>query len=264
MSRVRYLIALASVTAVLLGACSQSAYEGSAGQVRKEMIVYAAASLKDAFTELGKEVEKQDSTVKVTFSFGASNLLERQIEQGAPADVFASAAMDVMDSAQAKGTLVEGTRRVFAGNSLVVIAPKGSTPIASLDAIADARYKHVAVASPGVPVRKYAEEALRKQGVWDRITDRMVFGENVRQVVDYVASGSADIGLVYSTDAQQFKGQVVTVLTVDQALYKPVTYPVAVIKSGRNRAGADTFMRVLASPRGTEILHNYGFPMPGH
>lgn len=251
------------LAALVLAACSQSAYEGIAESSRHEVMIFAAASLKDAFNDIGKIVEKEDSTVRIVFNFGASNVLARQIEQGAPVDVFASAASNVMDSLDTKGAILHDTRVTFAHNSLVVIGPKGSAPIASLDELASSRFKRLTVAAPGVPARTYSEEALRKAGVWEKLTGRFVYGENVRQVVDYVATSEAEAGVVYATDAAQFKGRVVVMMTIPAELHRPIVYPIAVVKNGRNRVGADVFIRVLSGPKGTEILRRYGFPVAG-
>ncbi len=254
---------LVACLALLLTSCSQSVYDSATEPSRHEVMIFAAASLKEAFNDLGKLAEKQDSTIHIVFNFGASNLLARQIEQGAPADVFASAASNVMDSLDAKGITVRGTRRTFASNSLVVVGPLGSAPIASLEELVGSRFHRLTVAAPGVPARTYAEEALRKAGVWDRLVGRFVYGENVRQVVDYVATGDAEAGVVYATDAAQFKGRVAVLMTIPADMHRPITYPIAITANGRNRAGAEVFMRLLASEQGAMVLRSYGFPVSG-
>lgn len=252
----------AFIIALFAAACSQSAYDAALTPVRVEVTVLAAASLKEAFLDIGRIAESEDTTIKIVFSFGASNTLARQVEQGAPVDVFASAASNVMDSLDSKGLIIRESRRTFASNSLVVVGGLKSTPITSLNDLSDGRFKRLTVAAPGVPARTYGEEALRKAGVWDQLIGRFVYGDNVRQVVEYVAGGDADAGVVYQTDATQFKDRVRVIFSVPSNLHRPIVYPIAIVKNGRNRPGAEAFLRVLASAKGQEILKRYGFPTP--
>jgi molybdate transport system substrate-binding protein len=245
--------------AALLAGCGGSERQASTPG-RREVLVAAASSLREAFTEIARELETVDSTVKITFNFGASNLLARQIERGAPDDLFASAAEEVIDSLQSKGVIDAGSRVDFARNRLVVVGMIGSSDtLSDLSQRSFAKFQRIAVGAPGVPVRIYTEEALRNGGIWEGIEPKLVYGENVRQVLDYVARGEAPIGFVYASDVVPFRGKVRIIHTVDSSLHRPIAYPAAIVTNGSNHDGAGAFIRMLTGKKGEEILRKYGF-----
>jgi molybdate transport system substrate-binding protein len=249
---------LSCAGALLTGGCGTSEHDAPSVE-RRELLVSAAASLKDAFEEAAAEFEKSDSTVVVRLNVGASNLLARQIAEGAPVDLFAAAAAEPMDSLAAGGLIVPGTRVDIAGNQLVVAAPSGSDTLHTLRDLTEARFARIAVASPGVPARIYAEEALRAAGLWNALEPKFVYGANVRQVLDYVLRGEASVGFVYRSDAAQFSDRTQIVHIVDSALHRPIRYPVAITKNARNPEGGRAFIQFLRSSQGTAILNRHGF-----
>jgi molybdate transport system substrate-binding protein len=256
----RFLLALLAFIAVIAGCARDSSDEPAQ---RHEVLVSAAASLKDAFTEIGAAAEAADTTLKITFNFGASNLLARQIEQGAPVDVFASAAEEIMDSLDNGGKIVHDSRHTFAHNGLVVVTTADNTDtLTELSEASLTRYDRIAIASPGVPARIYAEEALRNAELWNVLERRFVFGGNVRQVLDYVARGEAPIGFVYSSDATAFGKKIRVLLQVPESLHRPISYPAALVVDGPNPTGAEAFMKILLGPTGQNILGRYGFKTP--
>lgn len=147
---------------------------------------------------------------KVAFIFGASGELERQIEAGAPASVFASAGQREMDQLQSKGLVESGTRVNFARNSLVIIVPSGSTlHVSPVEELAGPQIQRIALGDPQtVPAGVYARELLERVNLWTRLQSRLVFAENVRQVLDYVMRGEVDAGIVYATDVAVAGGRV--------------------------------------------------------
>ena len=167
----------------------------------KEILVSAAISLKNAFEEIGALYEKQTG-VRARFNLGASGLLQKQIETGAPVDVFASAGAKQMDDLQAAGFILAETRRDFARNELVLVVPAESQlPIHSFADLARPEAARIAIGSPKtVPAGQYAQETLTSLKIWDRIQPRLVLAENVRQVLDYVSRGEVEAGLVYASD----------------------------------------------------------------
>ncbi|HEY2848075.1 MAG TPA: molybdate ABC transporter substrate-binding protein, partial [Pyrinomonadaceae bacterium] len=166
------------------------------------LIVSAAASLKDAFGEVAA-IYKQRTGQEVTFNFGASGTLEKQIETGADVDVFASAGKEQMDQLASKGLIDDTTRHDFAKNELVLIVPQDSKlRIATLDDLRGADVKRIAVGNPKtVPAGQYAKEVFGSMKVDDAFRQKLVLAEDVRQVLDYVIRGEVDAGLVYRTDA---------------------------------------------------------------
>lgn len=256
-----------ALLAVLAMACTRNGESDKPAVVHRELVVSAAASLKEAFTRIGEELKRGDSNLHVSFNFGASNLLARQIREGAPVDLFASAAEDVMDSLDALKLLSPNTRQSFAANNVVLVGGPEAAPLTSLSQLLDPRFKRIAVASPGVPVRTYTEESLRKAGIWDSLQTRFVFGGNVRQVLDYVARGEADAGFVYTSDLTAAAGRARTLLTLPADLHRPITYPIAILAHAKDRDDADRFIALLTSPTGGAILQQHGFieiAAPGH
>lgn len=229
---------------------------------RQELFVAAAVSLKAAFTDIGRQFEAAHP-VTITFNFGGSNLLQRQIETGAPADVFASAAEAQMDALQQKNLIVASTRVDFASNEVVLITPADS-PLTggTFQDLATSRIAAVAIGSPEVPVRIYSEEVLRHLGLWDQVLPKGVFGQNTRQVLDYVARGEVDAGLVYATDAAV--NPAVRVLAVaDPSWRRPIIYPAAVVADSPRQTLAKQFLDFLVSEPGRRTIERYGFrPVP--
>jgi molybdate transport system substrate-binding protein len=245
--------------AILL--CLLAGQGAACAQARPELIVSAAVSLKDAFTKIGRRFEAKEGAV-VTFNFGASSLLQRQIETGAPADVFASAAEIQMDRLAQQHLILPDSRKNFACNTLVLIVPGNSRlKAARFQDLGTAAFSRIALGSPGVPVRLYSEEALRMLNVWERVLPKCVFGENARQVLDYVARGEVDAGLVYATDAALMP-KVRVAAVADSAWHRPILYPVAVVADSRQPDLARRFIAYLTGKEGQDVLKKYGFTVP--
>lgn len=226
------------------------------------LTVSAAASLTNAFTDLGKQFEAVAPGARVRLNFAASGVLLQQMSQGAPADVFASADQATMDRAVARKLVDPDTRRDFAANSLVLVTPvQGAPDIGTLQDLPGRAVKLVAIGKPAtVPVGRYTQEALEAAGIWKDLEARTVPAESVRQVLDYVARGEVDAGFVYRTDAAIMRDRVRVVLTVP--VKTPVTYPVAVAADSREKALAGRFVDFLATPAAREVLARYGFGQP--
>lgn len=226
----------------------------------QELTVSAAASLANAFTELADRFMAKTPGAKVNTNFAASNPLLAQLKRGAPVDVFASADEATMDQAVEAGVVDPATRRDFAGNTLVLIMPEGKTMPRNLEELA--RLKTIAIGNPdSAPAGRYTKEALTRAGLWDKLSSKFVQGESVRQVLDYVARGEADAGFVYGTDARQQADNVDVIMAV--AGHEPVTYPIAVARTGNNPGEGQQFVDFVCSPEGQAILAAYGFAAPG-
>jgi molybdate transport system substrate-binding protein len=236
-------------------------FSHSADASPKEIIVSAAISLKDAFEEIGRSYEQKNKGPEVVFNFGASGDLARQIEGGAPADVFASASRKYMDGLYKKGLLLQGTRSVFATNSIVLIVPAGSKTVpTSFEGLEAREIREIAVGNPKtVPAGRYAEEVMTYYKLMPSVKDKLVLGENVRQVLDYVARGEVDAGIVYATDASIRAKEVRVAASAPEKSHKPVVYPIAVVNGTKNEAAAKAFIAFVLSPAGQRILEKYGF-----
>ena len=224
-----------------------------------EMTISAAASLTNAFNELAANFEREHPGLKVYTNYAASNPLLKQIMEGAPVDVFASADQKTMDQAEEARLIIPDTRKTFAINDLVVIVPAGNASPASLDALKD--FSRIAIGDPAsVPAGRYAEQFLKKTGLWKDLENKFIFANSVRQAREYVASGEVDCGFVYGTDAKQM-GEKVEVAFIAQ-METPVSYPVAVVTTGNNPRTGEEFISYLLSERGQKILNSYGFASP--
>ena len=237
-------------------------FQGGGAFAAQELIVSAAASLTNAFQDVGKKFEAQNPGVKVIFNFAASGPLLQQIEQGAPVDVFASADQKTMDQAQEKHLIVDESRANFACNELVLIVPRAlSVPIENVRDLVGKKITKIALGKPEtVPVGRYTQEALTNYGLWETLTPKFIYGDSVRQVLDYVARGEVDAGFVYATDAAIARDKVTLVSVVEK--HKPVDYPVAIVSSTQKKQQARKFLDFLLSEEGREILSQYGFGKP--
>jgi molybdate transport system substrate-binding protein len=221
---------------------------------------FAAASLTDALTEIGKVYEAKTGN-HVVFSFAASSVLARQIENSAGADMFLSADLDWMDYLDKKALLAPGTRKTLLGNHLVLIAPAGlkvNVKIAPHFDLAGALgNSRLALADPAsVPAGKYGKTALTNLGVWDSVSGKLAVAENVRAALAYVARGETTLGIVYNTDAQ-IEPRVHVVGTFPDDSHKPILYPVALTKDAK--PGAAEFEKYLTSPAAQAVFKKDGF-----
>ena len=228
------------------------------------LTVSAAVSLKDAFNEMGS-LYKARTGRTVNFNFGASGALQRQIESGAPVDVFASAGTQQMDALAGRGLLDEVGRHDFARNMLVLIVAQDS-PL-NLTAFADlahARVQKIAVGNPKtVPAGQYTEQVFNHVNLRDKLQAKLILAEDVRQVLDYVVRGEVEAGVVYATDARAAGDRVRVVATAAEDMHAPILYPIAVIKQSTQKQTAQEFVNLVAGAEGQSILRKYGFASAG-
>jgi molybdate transport system substrate-binding protein len=243
----------------------------SAAQEPATLTVYAAASLTDAFRDLGRMLEQRHPGLTVRFNFAGSQQLAAQLEQGAPADVFASADQRWLDYAKEK-ELVEDESPIFARNRLVVIVPRSNPArIGRLQDLAREGIKLV-VADEAVPAGKYSREALRKLGAapkfpaeYERqvLTNVVSQEENVKNVVAKVQLGEADAGLVYRSDVTPAVSQHVRVFEIPDRFNVIARYPIAVLESSRNPDAARRFLELVSSDEGQRVLQRHGLSPGG-
>jgi molybdate transport system substrate-binding protein len=230
----------------------------------QEVTLSVAISMKDVVEELGRGFTAARPGVTLRYNFGSSGELQKQIEAGAPVDLFISAAQRQMDELDKKGLVVTASRRVFARNVLTVIKPADSPiDIVRPADLLDARVAKMVVGNPKtVPAGQYSEESLKALGLWDKLQPKLVFAENVRQALDYVARGEVDAGIVYTTDAATRPQQVKEAFRPAEDTYRPVVYPVAVVAASRQAAIAQAFLDLLMSRDGQAVLGRFGFLPP--
>ncbi len=216
-----------------------------------EITVSAAISLQNAFKDIGANFQKTHPEVKIYFNFAASGILQKQIEQGAPVDVFASASQVEMDSLDEKGLIINSTRTNFTTNKLVMVAHSNLTieELKNLDKIAIGNPKTV-------PAGRYAQAFLENVGIYEMLKPKLIFGENVRQVLDYVERGEVDAGFVYFSDALNNN---LSVSPTNASLYPQIVYPIAVVKGSRQPEVSRQFIEYIQSDEGQTILHRCGF-----
>ena len=250
LARILALFALAC-----LAACSQPEEKA------EPLVVLAAASLQEALNAEADAWAAQGHP-RPTLSFAASSALARQVESGAPADLFLSADEKWMDTVEKDGALKAGSRRDLLTNSIVLIAPKASTAsvdltnAVSLDAALGKG--RLAMADPdAVPAGKYGKAALEHLKLWDKLASKVARADNVRSALALVESGEAPLGIVYTTDAAASKS-VRVLATFPEDSHPPIRYPVAVLTASKNTQ-ADGFEQFLASEQGQAIFAKYGF-----
>lgn len=224
-----------------------------------EITVFAAASLSDALRELAAAHEKATGDT-VRLNLGASSILARQIEEGAPADLFFSADEAKMDDLARAGLIAPATRRSLLSNSLViVVAADSGLQLRSAEDLTLPAVRRLAIAEPEtVPAGIYARAYLRQKGLWEKVAGKVIPTENVRAALAAVESGNVDAGIVYRTDAL-ISRKVRIAWEVPRGEGVHISYPVAVVKGGGNPAGARRFLALLASPAGQSVFAKYGF-----
>jgi len=228
----------------------------------KTLTVAAAASLTDVFTDIEATFEAQHPDIDIQLNFAASGTLQRQIEQNAPIDLFASAGEKPMDELTDRGLIDAETRQVFARNRIVVVVPRErSIDLEDLDQLNEMEIDRIAIGNPEtVPAGRYAKQALEAANVYRELEDdrRFVFAENVRQVLAYVEQNSVDLAIVYQTDAAT-SDLVRPVFPIPPELSEPIRYPIAVIAGSQKSDAALQFIDFATGPEGRAILEQYGF-----
>jgi molybdate transport system substrate-binding protein len=222
------------------------------------LTISAAASLQDAAEELKAMYTKDNPNVTITYNFGSSGTLQKQIEEGAPADLFISAGKKQMDALAEKDLIIEDSRKDLVGNDLVLIAGKDST-LAGFDELTSNKVGKISIGEPeSVPAGKYAQEALTNMGLWDALQPKIVLAKDVRSVLTYVETGNVDAGLVYHSDALMGKNIKEVAIASDDT-HKPIVYPIAIIKDTKNQTATKAFANFLSGSEAGQVFTKYGF-----
>jgi molybdate transport system substrate-binding protein len=255
------LLGLLLVLTCVVGA---SGCKGEGARKGEPLRVAAAADLALAFKEVGEAFEK-DSGKRVDFSFGSTGLLAKQIQEGAPFDVFAAANVSFVDDVVKDGACLGDTKALYAKGRIVLWSKDPWGLPKNIEELKDPKYAKVALANPEhAPYGKAARDAMTKAGVWSAVQPRAVYGENVQQTLMFARSGNADVAVVALSLAVTSPGNY---LPIDPALHEPLDQALVVCKGGAKGGGkmneARSFVAFVGSEAGRQIMRRYGFVLPG-
>lgn len=246
----------------VLAACTNPAGNEKTNVETKKisLTISAAASLQDSLTKIQELYSTEHPEVELTFNFGASGSLQQQISQGAPVDLFFSAAEDKMAILVKEGLINESDYVNLIKNNLVLIVSKDtSSSIYDFTDLTNLKGQKLAIGTPeSVPAGKYAKEALESLKLWNQIENNIVFGKDVRQVLSYVETKNVEAGIVYETDALSSE-KIQIVAKADPSTYTPIIYPLAIIKNSKHKQEAETFYDYLQSQEAFEVFEQDGF-----
>ncbi|CAA9556407.1 Molybdenum ABC transporter, substrate-binding protein ModA [uncultured Synechococcales cyanobacterium] len=222
------------------------------------LTVSAAASLKDVMQDIQSTYSQEQPQTNITYNFASSGSLQQQIEQGAPVDVFVSAARKQMNALEQKNLLLAGTRKDLLGNEVVLIT-SGNAKILGFADLKRDQVKQVAIAEPkSVPAGQYGQEVLTTLNLFDTLRPKLVFAKDVRQVLSYVETGNVDAGIVYATDAKTSQ-KVKIVATAPKNSHSPIAYPVAILQDSKQPDAAKKFVDFLSSDQAQATFKQAGF-----
>jgi len=264
-SRIAVVLMLAvALVAGLVGCSSTDGASDTTGAPSVVITISAAASLTDALNEVTAAYTAENPNVTFSINYGASGTLEEQISQGAVADIFFSASKKYMDALEDEGLVVEGTRSNVVSNELVVVVPADrALSLSSLEDLAGDSFEIVALGDPeAVPAGKYAEQSLASVGVSEVVLAKAVRGSDVKGVLTYVATGDADAGIVYATDAL-INDDVKVAFIIPSDAHDPILCPAALLTVGENQEAARAFLEYLMGDEATVIFESYGFSAAG-
>ena len=224
------------------------------------LTISAAASLKEVMTDIKTEYEKTYPSDKIIFNFGGSGALQKQIENGAPVDVFISAATKQMNELVSKNLILPNSNFILLENSVVLIKPKNSKlKVSSFNDLTKADIKKIAIGEvSSVPVGQYSMEIFNNLKINDKISNKLIYGKDALSVLSWVESDNVDLGIVYKTDAIS-STKVIIVANAPANSHKPVEYPIGILKDSKNIAKSQQFIKFLKSSKAKSLFKKYGF-----
>ncbi len=224
--------------------------------------VSVASSVQDAMRAVQSIYQQENSNVDIVYNFGSSGSLQQQIEQGAPTDIFISAAPKQINALEQKDLLLTETRKNLLENNVVLVTPKDSQESVDFENLPTANLDKIALGDPdSVPAGQYGKEVLTSLKSYDKLTPKLVYGKDVRQVLFYVETGNVDAGIVYGTDAK-ISDQVTVTDIAPQGSHSPIVYPVAVVRESKNPEEAKKFVEFLLEEKAQAVFEDYGFTKP--
>lgn len=261
MKKLSLVLTLLLMTTIFFTGCGSTETEEPAKEPATEGVtvnISAAASLTDALNEIAVEYAKE-STDKLVFNFAGSGSLVTQIEEGAPCDLFISASKANMDTLADEGIINTATRKELLGNTLTLIASAEAADVVTIGALSTDAVKSISIGTPeSVPAGKYAQQSFESLGITDAIADKIVYGKDVRGVLDYVETGNVDCGIVYKTDALLLETGV-TIEDLSEESHDPIVYPAAVLTEAEQAEAANAFYEFIQSDYAKGVFEKYGF-----
>ncbi len=248
------------ISLILTVSCSSRDLNSSPESTTIALTLSAAASLKDAMENIETIYEQQNPHISLTLNLASSGSLRQQIEQGAPVDIFISAAPGYLNSLEEKGLIITETRRDLLQNTMVLIVPQNNpASLNSFQDLSQGNYQQISLGEPeSVPAGKYAKEILTNLGIFDKIKAKIVYAKDVRQVLSYVATGNVDAGIVYRTDAN-ISDAVTIVETAAEKTHSPIVYPIAAIQGTKNPEAGQKLINFMFGSEAKAIFEKYGF-----
>jgi molybdate transport system substrate-binding protein len=236
----------------------------SAVGTTQDLTISAASSLKAAFTEIGTAFDAANNS-KTTFNFDASGTLQKQIEGGAPVDVFAAAATKQMNALLDQSLVDKDSVKVFAGNGIAVVVPAGSKlAITGFEDLTRGDVKKITYGDPkAAPHGVAAEEILNKLGIFDQVKPKVIYATNASQALEYVSRGEVDAAIIFASEAKAGGDKIKIVAVADPSWYGPIAYPIAIVSASKVKTSGQTFIDYVMGPAGQSILQKHGFlPAP--
>jgi molybdate transport system substrate-binding protein len=226
----------------------------------EELTVAAASDLTSAFEELGREFESTNK-IKVVFVFGSTGMLTRQIENGAPMDLFAAANVSYIDQLEQQGLIIPGTKAIYARGRITLWTPDETLlRLETISDLARPEVTRIAIANPDhAPYGLAARQALESAGIWDRVRPKLVYGDNIRQTLQYAQTGNVEVAIVALSISIQSQGRW---SLIPEELHQPLDQGLAIMKTTKNEPAARAFAAFLGSPQGRAIMQKYGFSFP--
>ena len=226
----------------------------------QDLTVAAASDLTPAFEEIGRAFESAHKR-KVVFVFGSTGMLTRQIENGAPMDLFAAANVSYIDELEKEGLIIPGTRAVYARGRIALWSSlESNLRYEGIADLARPEFTRIAIANPDhAPYGLAARQALESAGVWDRVKPKLVYADNIRQALQYAETGNVEVAIVALSLSVQSRGRWTL---IPEELHKPIDQGLGIIKTTKNEQAARDFISFLSGPQGRAIMQKYGFTFP--
>ena len=247
------------IATILLGLLMICVGCGNQKSETTTLTISAAASLTDCMEQIATIFNEEHPEVELQFNFGGSGTLQKQIEQGAPTDLFFSAGMKQMKALEEQGLVIEGSVEEVLSNRLVLIVPEGGDTSLTFENLAKSNISKMAIGEvESVPVGQYSVEVFNALGIMEQMESHLVYAKDVREVLTWVETGNVDAGIVYETDAKLGEG----IIICDKAnpnWHTSITYPIGIIKGTSHEREAQIFIDFLKSTKGVAILEEYGF-----
>jgi molybdate transport system substrate-binding protein len=267
--RIRYWrVSLLGFLVTVLLACTQLTPTPESNQPKttqspastSTLLVAVATSLQKPLQEIAALYRQTNPSQTINYNFAASGALQQQIEQGAPVDIFISAATKQMKALEEKGALASGTTKNLLTNQLVLIIPKQtSVSLTDFRQLIQPKVKRISIGEPrSVPAGQYATEVLQNLGILDQVKSKFVLGNNVQSVLTAVETGDVDAGIVYITDAKS-SDKVTVAATANEKLHTLITYPIAILKSSKLPDESKRYVEFLQGNSATSVFEKYGF-----